>query len=191
MQIEIRDEDLKKELRRLMAASGGESAVKKAVTDIARRVKDSMGKGRTPWGEPFKPLAKLTVNARFRGGSRYTKRNATTSKFYRHMTGNHVPLNDTRTHIYSRINGVARGNQGFVGITDSANAKIGRVHQFGATIKAKRAKYLVIPVGNGFRLRKEVTIPARPFLPIRPNGAVELPREWLESLESILSMDAG
>ncbi len=40
------------------------------------------------------------------------------------------------------------------------------VHQFGATIRAKTAKGLRFQVGNRFLIRRQVTIPARPFLGI-------------------------
>jgi phage gpG-like protein len=42
----------------------------------------------------------------------------------------------------------------------------GPVHQFGATIQAKHAAYLRFVVGGKWVSKKEVTIPARPFLGI-------------------------
>lgn len=191
MNVTIDDDAINEALRNLLAQAGGERLLKKAVFDLQRRIRMNLGQGKTPWGTPFAPLSKLTVNGRFRMGKRYTKGGATTAKFYRHMTGNHVPLNDTRQHIYNRINGVVNGRQGFIGIMDSQNAKIGRVHQFGAVIKAKRAKYLAIPVGGGIVLKKSVKIPARPFLPIRPSGRVDLPQDWQKDLEAILLRDLG
>lgn len=54
---------------------------------------------------------------------------------------------------------------------DSPSARIGPnviyapVHEFGATIRAKRAKYLKFRIPNvGWRQKKQVTIPARPFM---------------------------
>jgi len=38
------------------------------------------------------------------------------------------------------------------------------VHQFGATIKAKNAPYLRFMIGGKFISKKQVTIPARPFI---------------------------
>lgn len=149
---------------------------------LANLIVTNLRQGRTPWGEPFKPLAKLTVDARFRGGKRYVKSGKrTTAKFYRHMTGNHVPLNDTGQHIANRITSRRTSGGVVVGMMDSDSNKIGRVHQFGAVIKAKRAKYLAIPVGDGLRFKKQVTIPARPFFPIRGH-AVVLPAEWADKI---------
>lgn len=153
---------------------------------LANNIREKIKQGRTPWGEPFKPLRSLTINTRFRGGKRYTKSGATTSRFFRHMTGNHVPLNDTGQHIRERVTYRVSGKSVLVGILDSQNAKIGRVHQFGAVIRAKNAKYLAIPIGDGtYRFKKQVTIPARPYLPIR-GGRVDLPASWAEEIATRL-----
>lgn len=149
---------------------------------LTNNIRESIKFARTPWGEPFKPLRKITINTRFRGGERYTKRGATTAKFFRHMTGNHIPLNDTGQHIREKITYRVIGKSVVVGILDSQSAKIGRVHQFGAVIRAKNVKYLAIPIGDGtYRFKKQVTIPARPFFPIR-GQAVVLPAEWADKI---------
>lgn len=54
------------------------------------------------------------------------------------------------------------------------------VHQFGATIEPKQAKRLVFP-GPGGQLifAKKVTIPARPFMPLKKGtNVVALPPDW-------------
>jgi len=38
------------------------------------------------------------------------------------------------------------------------------IHEFGGTIRAKRSKYLKFKIGNQWISKKEVKIPARPFL---------------------------
>lgn len=70
-----------------------------------------------------------------------------------------VPLNDTRQHIYNRIARKADANSVTIGILE--NSPIGATHQFGSAKK---------------------NIPARPFLPIRPNGTVDLPANWSEAI---------
>lgn len=98
-----------------------------------------------------------------------------------------VPLNDTRQHIYNRITHQVVGRDTVVvGMLDSAAAKIGRVHQFGATIRAKNARFLAIPVGDEIRLVKQVTIPRRPFLPLTESGSVDLPQEWRAEMLKIM-----
>ena len=58
------------------------------------------------------------------------------------------------------------------------------VHQWGAVITPKRAKRLVFPGPNGRLIfAKKVTIPARPFLPLRKDAAaVALPPAWSEAV---------
>lgn len=149
---------------------------------LVNLIRAQLRSGQTPWGQKFEPLAKFTINTRFRGGKRYTKSGGMTARFTRHMTGNHVPLNDTGKHIADRITSARTTAGVVVGMLDNEGNKIGRVHQYGAVIRAKRAKYLAIPVGDGsFRFKKQVKIPARPFMPIR-NNRVDLPAEWVDQI---------
>jgi phage gpG-like protein len=118
-------------------------------------IHEKLGQGVTPWGEAMKPL-------KFRKG---------------------VPLNDTRMHIYQRITYAADSNSVRVGMLDSESSKIGQVHQFGAVIKPVKAKRLVF-TPRGFKkpfFAKQVTIPARPFMPIR-NEVADLPTEWMDQV---------
>jgi phage virion morphogenesis protein len=52
------------------------------------------------------------------------------------------------------------------------------VHQYGATIKAKNAPFLLFPTPTGWAKRKSVKIPARPFYPVGPT----LPMTWSKPL---------
>jgi phage gpG-like protein len=52
------------------------------------------------------------------------------------------------------------------------------VHQFGAVITPKVAKTLRFVVGGRVVFAKSVTIPSRPFMPIRAGGVVDLPAAW-------------
>ena len=110
--------------------------LKKAVTDmrpafdeigkgLVDNIQLQLGQGETPWGDPFDELADATKIARFRGGKKYNKNGATSAKFYRHMTGNFVPLNDTGEHIYNRITHNPSSTGVEVGMLDSDTAPIG------------------------------------------------------------------
>lgn len=79
-----------------------------------------------------------------------------------------TPLNDTRQHIYNRITHTADAHSVAVGMNEDVN--IGALHQFG---------------GQAGRERK-VTIPARPFLPIK-NGAVDLPPDWQQEVHDTIA----
>ncbi len=59
-----------------------------------------------------------------------------------------------------------------------AEVPYARIQELGGVIRAKRSRFLVIPVGNGeFRRVKQVTIPARPYL----EPAVRLVAENLQA----------
>lgn len=98
-----------------------------------------------------------------------------------------VPLNDTRQHIYNRITSQLQGKDSvIVGMLDGPE-HIGAVHQFGATIRPKNGEYLKWKDKAGkFHQAKQVTIPARPFFPISPDGQADIPQGWNdETLETL------
>jgi len=136
---------------------------------LVSRIQQALSRGTDPWGRPHTPLSGVTVDLRFRGGKRFGKRGAATAKYARHMGGNHVPLLDTRQHIYNRVTHRADNTSVAIGINDSDNARIGAIQQFG---------------GKAGRGRK-VDIPARPFLPIR-NNQVDLPSSWHDEVNGII-----
>lgn len=74
-----------------------------------------------------------------------------------------VPLNDTRQHIYNKITHLATAQQLEVGILE--NSPIAATHQFGSSKK---------------------NIPARPFLPIRESGQVDLPEDWNAAILDVI-----
>lgn len=57
------------------------------------------------------------------------------------------------------------------------------VHQYGMTIKPVKGKYLIWarPGGKGMIFAKQITIPARPMMPLTASGAVDLPLPWAQS----------
>jgi phage gpG-like protein len=102
---------------------------------LQNNIQANLGVGKTPYDAPFDPLKK----PRKTQGSR--------------IAGD-IPLNDTRTHIHSRISFHADSNGVEVGMLN--DPIIGQVHQFGSS---------------------EKNIPARPFMPI-VNNQVVLPPNW-------------
>ncbi len=88
---------------------------------------------------------------------------------------NGQPLRDT-----GRLNRSIVANPDKTGVTIGTNVQFAAVHQYGATIEPKKAKRLVFP-GPGGRMifAKKVTIPARPFLPLKKGyTVVTLPPAW-------------
>lgn len=73
-----------------------------------------------------------------------------------------APLRDTGMHLMNAVNYRVDGNVLYVGVPYAWAI----VHQEGRTIAAKSAPYLRFKVGDRWASKKEVTIPARPFLGI-------------------------
>lgn len=48
-----------------------------------------------------------------------------------------------------------------------------RIHHFGGIIRPKQKSHLIFATPNGFAKVKSVTLPARPFLPISPDGQLQ------------------
>ena len=92
------------------------------------------------------------------------------------------PLRDTR-----RLESSITSNPDNDGVTIGTNLIYAPVHQFGATIVPVKAKRLVFPGPNGKLIfAKKVTIPARPFMPIKGSGVVELPPDWSKAVTAAL-----
>lgn len=96
------------------------------------------------------------------------------------------PLRDTG-RLQRSINAQVQGDAVLVG----TNVRYAATHQFGATIKPKKAARLAIPLANkGLVMSKGVTIPARPFMPIQ-GGQVVLPPAWAKSALRSLAKSMG
>ncbi len=93
------------------------------------------------------------------------------------------PLRDTGRLMNSITHRVSRDY-----IEVGTNVKYAAVHQFGATIRPKRGKFLVFkPRGASNPIfAREVTIPARPFLPDET-----LPPDWLQAIISRVNDAVG
>ena len=129
--------------------------------DLVLRIDETFKQSQTPWGAPWAPL--------------------------KHRDG--YPLRDTgdlRNSITYRVIGKS-------GLEVGTNIRYAPTHQFGATIRPKKGKFLVF-TPRGFAhpiFAKQVTIPARAFLPIR-NGRADLPADWTaEVLEALAAFVGG
>lgn len=74
------------------------------------------------------------------------------------------------------------------GVTVGTNLRQARLHQFGGDVFPKNGKRLAFP-GPGGRMifAKKVSVPARPFMPIRPGATdVALPADWAISVTRAL-----
>jgi phage gpG-like protein len=94
------------------------------------------------------------------------------------------PLMDKRRLLRSIL---PKAGNGFVEVgtnlkVPGGGASLGAVHQFGAEIKPKKAKFLAFRIGGRLVLAKQVTIPARPFMPLNPAGQIDLPPAWSQGI---------
>lgn len=175
------DAQLKRALNSLKAAMDDMQPVMEKIGDtLQNEIRLQLGKGETPWGEPFEPLKRPRKSGRY----------------------GEIPLNDTRQHIYNRITHVADRDSVSIGMNE--NEDIGAIHQFGGTThhaamgwkqpfkinqktgvrrfaKLKHANFIQFVSHGGY----DVDIPARPFLPIR-NDQVDLPPAWAAQVERIV-----
>lgn len=75
------------------------------------------------------------------------------------------------------------------------SASLPAVHQYGATIVPRTAQFLTFRINGRFVAVKQVTIPARPFMPLRKGGQLDLPPAWakgvLRNLADHLGIGAG
>lgn len=67
-----------------------------------------------------------------------------------------------------------------------------RVQHFGATIRPKNGTALVFPGPGGLVFARQVTVPARPFMPINRADQADLPPQWaaagLEAMKKALQL---
>lgn len=77
-------------------------------------------------------------------------------------------LNDTG-ELKDSITSSASSHAAQVG----TNMIYARIHHFGGAIRPKQKSHLVFATPNGFARVKSVTLPARPFLPVSPDGQLQ------------------
>lgn len=72
------------------------------------------------------------------------------------------------------------------GVEVGTNVRYARIHQYGGVIKAKRAKYLSFNSGRGWARKKEVRIPARPFIGIGAEDKQDILEIFKNTLEEAM-----
>ncbi len=174
--IGVDDAGLQRKLNALQAAADDRVGLYQAIGSALRtRIQLCFKLGIDPWGNPWRPIkfrAPAGSNDK-RGRFKPTKKGA--GQIAANASGKAgQPLVNTgafRNSITSKPDAQ--------GVTIGTNKVQARVHQFGAVIGPKGGGRLVFPGPNGaIVFAKTVTIPARPYLPLRRNDLVELPPSW-------------
>jgi phage gpG-like protein len=162
-------------LRLLASAAANPLPVYRAIGQaIKNRVLLGFKFGRDPWGGAWRPI-KFRAPRTSEATGKLTK--AGRLQVAANASGKAgQPLVNTGK-LRSSISFRADASGVTIGTNDMPRAA---VHQFGATILPKKGPALVFPGPAGAVIfAKRVTIPARPFLPLRrPGGDVALPPAW-------------
>lgn len=163
-----------KKLQALIAATKDMTPAYKTVGSVvANRVRLCFKLSIDPWGKPWAPI-KWRAPRRTNDGAKFSR--AGRSQIQANTAGNAgQPLRDT-----GRLQRSFTSKADAQGVTVGTNVKHARVHQFGATIKPVKGKFLRFPgPGGALIFAKQSVIPQRAFLPIRSVGApVVLPPAW-------------
>lgn len=81
-----------------------------------------------------------------------------------------APLRDTGAHLMNAVSHSVEGNSVLVGVPYAWAV----VHQEGRTIQAKSGRFLAFKIGDRWSRKRQVTIPARPFLGISPGDRQDI-----------------
>lgn len=159
--INVDTSEVQKQLDRLQASGASMKPVLTAIgSRLTNRIKMGFRTARSPAGIPWAPL-------KMRSGQPLSD----TGRLKNSIT---YKVDDDGVEIGTNLTSTWHG------ITHS----IGRVHQFGATVRPRWAPRLVFKnqiSGQTVRSMKSV-IPARPFMPLNAQGDLELPTPWKESV---------
>lgn len=145
-----------------------DAEVRRALQAMARRVRDT-----TPAMAAVARALKAQVDLGFRGG-----RDPYGTPWAPLRSREGQPLRKTG-RLQRSIRARHSRDEAVVG----TNLAYARVHQFGAVIRPRRAKVLRFRVGKQWVSKRQVTIPARPFLPDPERG---LPEAWRRKVLAVV-----
>lgn len=149
---------------------------------LVNRIRLCFRASRSPWGVPWLPIKFRAPRVRQnRGkagnliltasGRAQSEANASAAAG-KGSAGK--PLVDTGL-LRNSVTYAAGANSVEIGTT----ARQARLQHFGGRVVPRRAKALAFPgPGGELIVSRGVTIPARPFMPVSPQGTVMLPADW-------------
>lgn len=154
--IEVKDAAVQALLAKLSQRAGGLAPVLQALgSDITERTKRRFETSTAPDGTPWKPNSAATlamVAARIGGQKSKVKKDGSLNAAGQRSLGNKKPLIGESGDLRRQIVPSVSGNT----LTVKSTPVYAAIHQFGGQ------------AGRG----KKVTIPARPFLPVRADGTL-------------------
>lgn len=140
---------------------------------LVTRIRICFKFGIDPWGSPWAPIRYRAIRRGKNGKASAVGRKQAEANTGSGSKGQ--PLVDT-----GRLRNSISYTSDATSVTVGTSVSFAKTHQFGAVIRPKNGKFLAFPGPNGpVIFAKKVTIPGRPFLPIRRYGGnVELPPAW-------------
>lgn len=176
IKFELNDRRAQAKLKALESAVANKAPLYAAIGAALRtRILLCFKLGIDPWGNKWRPIKFRAPAGRADAKGRFKLSKKGAGQQQANSTGSAgqplVDTGDLRGSISVRSDGQ--------GVTVGTNKISARVHQFGATIRPKTGTTLAFPGPNGpIVFAKKVTIPARPYLPLRRADVVELPPAW-------------
>ncbi|MEY4977941.1 MAG: hypothetical protein RLZZ352_211 [Pseudomonadota bacterium] len=173
--IEIKDQQVLDALAQLSQRLGNLRPVLQAIgSDITERTKRRFETSTAPDGTPWKPNSAATLAmlaARIGGQKSKRKKDGTLNAAGQRALGNKRPLVGESGDLRRQIVPSVSGNT----LTVVSTPVYAAIQQFGG------------PAGRG----RKVNIPARPFLPVRPDGTLypDEQRLVLDALQDFLTAD--
>ncbi len=149
---------------------------------MVRSIHQTFREGGSPAGS-WRPLFASTMQQQFetRGQRRrqaYTPAGTHTAGFARFVAGKRILMGPSR-QLYRSINFSVDAPAGAVWI--GTNLLYARIHQLGGVITPRAKKFLCFPIGGGrFIKTKQVTMPARPFVVLRPEDPGRISSAWAD-----------
>lgn len=199
IKITINDAKAKAKLAAIEAATNNMKPIFETVGNvILNRIRLCFKLGIDPWGNPWQAIkwrAPRVQQVIGKYGGTWDKRRkdgslALTAAGQAQAKANTEgkagqPLRDTG-RLQRSITAAADSQ----GVTVGTNLRQARIHQFGGVIRPKTAKSLVFPGPTGELIfAKKVTIPARPYLPLRrASTTVDLPPAWSLQITQALKL---
>lgn len=177
VKIEVNDTQAQAKLAALQAAIADKSGLFKVIgRRMVDRVRLGFKLGIDPWGSPWAKVKWRAARTNAKGKLTRAGKDQAAANAAGAAGQPLVNTGAMRDSVTARVDGD--------GVTVGTNKIQARVHQFGATIVPVKAKALAFPGPNGPVLfAKKVTIPARPYLPLRRGAAaVQLPPAWAEDV---------
>lgn len=200
--VTVDDSNAKKKIAALEKAAGNLQPIYETVGNVLlNRIRLCFKLGIDPWGSPWAKIkwrAPRTQKVQKADGT-YTEKRRKDGSIVLSAVGKKqaeanqaaakgagkagAPLRD-RGLLQRSISSKATAD----GVIVGTNLRQAKIHQFGGTIRPKTKKVLVFPGPDGELIfAKKVTIPARPYLPLRRDSlVVDLPPAWSLQVKTAL-----